>query len=892
MSAPVTPGVSAVEQYARQLVGRPSGARVLALRADPAWSGPANIDVDGVKVRVRGCPSALAAYQALLESGSEYLILLTDQSADHLGASLTARFVMQRVQIVDPWNAVAAMFAAASVAADVRAGGPDVATTLADHRPVNGYPAAATGVVTADLAFRALLARVLDLSREGLDLAGLLDASTDLEACARWQTVPSTVRAVVEAWSATGISHIAPVVLEIMASGRAVGAVTIGLVCDVLAAAGADPEAAAVRVRLEPFLGGRCLALPQARDLADAAIAYVLALPAGDTRRSQHASRAEQLLRDLQWPSGANLSAMLPAGYSERLRNLAAAVTAASDGGASGMENALVRLRGHDSADRINAAAMGRAVMAVRLVRWLTTPDAPATCLRQALQRQLNQDAWVDWALADVWTGSSDPTVSAAYRRVADRVSARRREHDRQFAKLLGEAVAADRLTDAGIRVSEALSRLVAPLASEQPVLLVVADGMSGAVAAELADGMTSLGWEEFVRDGSRLPVIAALPTLTRYSRTSLLTGSPRDGGQADEKSAFKAQLGGPLFHKDDLRAAAGEELPAAVRDAISSDSPVVGVVLNTVDDTLAAQDPGGIDWTIESITHLGPLLDAAVQAGRAVVLTSDHGHVVERGSTRPDVGQSDQRFRTANSEPADGEVLLAGPAVMTPGGRVVAAWDESLRYRSKAAGYHGGASAAEVTIPFLVFARSLGESVGPGWERAADQAPDWWTTPAATPTTPTRPTAAARRSRRARPKGSESGSPDRTRTADPPTLFAPPPEPAEPAAPAPTRGQIVAAEVLASEVYAQQSRRTARGGPSDQIVAAVLRFLADHGGRGTQVQVARAAGLPGHRAVGLVAALQRVLNVEGYPVVGLDPDGLTVLLDERLLSEQFEVRL
>ena len=40
----------------------------------------------------------------------------------------------------------------------------------------------------------------------------------------------------------------------------------------------------------------------------------------------------------------------------------------------------------------------------------------------------------------------------------------------------------------------------------------------------------------------------------------------------------------------------------------------------------------------------------------------------------------------------------------------------------------------------------------------------------------------------------------------------------------------------------------------------------------------------------GAFAVLQRVLNVEGYQVLGLDPDGSTAVLDEDLLREQFGV--
>jgi hypothetical protein len=41
----------------------------------------------------------------------------------------------------------------------------------------------------------------------------------------------------------------------------------------------------------------------------------------------------------------------------------------------------------------------------------------------------------------------------------------------------------------------------------------------------------------------------------------------------------------------------------------------------------------------------------------------------------------------------------------------------------------------------------------------------------------------------------------------------------------------------------------------------------------------------------GAVLHVQRLLNVEGYPVLRVDADGSTVVLDEALLREQFGVR-
>ena len=41
----------------------------------------------------------------------------------------------------------------------------------------------------------------------------------------------------------------------------------------------------------------------------------------------------------------------------------------------------------------------------------------------------------------------------------------------------------------------------------------------------------------------------------------------------------------------------------------------------------------------------------------------------------------------------------------------------------------------------------------------------------------------------------------------------------------------------------------------------------------------------------GAVLHAQRLLNVEGYPVLRVDADGATVILDEVLLREQFGIR-
>ena len=54
---------------------------------------------------------------------------------------------------------------------------------------------------------------------------------------------------------------------------------------------------------------------------------------------------------------------------------------------------------------------------------------------------------------------------------------------------------------------------------------------------------------------------------------------------------------------------------------------------------------------------------------------------------------------------------------------------------------------------------------------------------------------------------------------------------------------------------------------------------------------LAVAAGVPAQRIAGTVTMLRRLLSVEGYQSVTVDSDGQTVLLDERMLRDQFGLK-
>ena len=101
----------------------------------------------------------------------------------------------------------------------------------------------------------------------------------------------------------------------------------------------------------------------------------------------------------------------------------------------------------------------------------------------------------------------------------------------------------------------------------------------------------------------------------------------------------------------------------------------MVGIVLNTIDDALDKGKPGPAHWTMDEVTYLRQVLDEARRAGRPVILTADHGHVLDRGQG-PNGGpgqphpanaaQSDSaRYRFG--VPGTGEITVRGPRVLIP---------------------------------------------------------------------------------------------------------------------------------------------------------------------------------------------------------------------------------
>jgi hypothetical protein len=365
-------------------------------------------------------------------------------------------------------------------------------------------------------------------------------------------------------------------------------------------------------------------------------------------------------------------------------------------------------------------------------------------------------------------------------------------------------------------------------------------------------------------------------------SRASLLAGKVVQGDSAVEKRSFtthpdlvsvsRAAHPPLLFHKGELIEAGAVGLSGAVRDAVrDTHRKIVGVVLNAVDDHLARSDQLRFSWIISQFHHLDALLYEARLANRAVIITCDHGHVLEDGTLHL-AGNEEERWRTFSEILVEQEVIFEGPRIEQATGlrRIIVPRSETVRYGQRKQGYHGGATAQEVLVPIGVFA-TLDRAIK-GWEALPDCLPRWWHPIEGSPTAAH--SALDRRTRGSKERSGGQGS-----------LF----------------GGVQADEeeelhadwivrLLSPSVFAAQRRLAGRSAPSRQHVEACLKVLDQHRDRIPRRALAEALGQPDVHLARVLVGLQRLLHIDGYQIITVDEESGTVELNRQLLNRQFQL--
>jgi len=887
-----TPQIAA--QLERVLASDPS-AVALAIRANARQPWPETLSQRGRQFALRWCESSLAIREALCDverqdSVSAGLVVITPLATHEIAEDIAARLARARVFQPEGWDIVRHLFQAKET--DARLGRfAWMPQSLIDGAAQGPYPPVANGFLGLETAWQEVLRRFLRIPTARPDAVSLLTWSMTAGADAALDQLTAAARADVMRWLAETAGSAGEMVLGCIEAGRTADALPLGLVCGVVFAPEGEGQAALgqAAIRLERFVNDKHIGVSEGRAWARAAEQVVRAAALDATRATL--DRADALLRDLRVAEFAHLSDLLPAALDQRMQDFALALSAhvaePTEANLAQVEQQADRALRHT----LMAAQPPRAErveMARRLSRWLLTAPRSATSLQTAVTWQSDEGAFVDWARFRLLGGDEIPELSQAYSACREELIARRNKFAQPFAQALIEWNANKPAVDGRlVPIESVLERVLAPIAAAHPTLLLVMDGLSISIFRELFARSASHGWAEMVPSdiGQPLVGVAALPTVTEVSRTSLLCGRLTLGVAAQEKAGFAShaallahsRAGTPprLFHKGDL--ADATNLAPEVRAAIADPHQrVIGVVYNAVDDHLSGPDQLHQRWTLEDLRLLLPLLREAREARRVVVITADHGHLLEDGTTQLAGGESD-RWRPGADSRAPHEVAVSGGRVVTSDGSntVVCLWGESTRYGGRKNGYHGGLSPQEVTVPLSVMV-PLGMNL-PGWTPAPPAQPEWWELPPIAKSKEAEPAIAPPARPTGRKPTAQTGQPQLFDTTE------------LPPAPAPAAPDWISA-LLSGAIYASQRQLAARVALPDEKMRLLLTALSERGGKLSRAALAQRLSLPEIRLGGMLSAVRRMLNVDQTPVLVVDEAAGTVELNIALLHQQFRV--
>lgn len=589
-------------------------------------------------------------------------------------------------------------------------------------------------------------------------------------------------------------------------------------------------------------------------------------------------------------------------------------------------EDAWCSLERHEDFLRADKAEeIERVEMALRLATWLVVyheqpVEAPLSSHEDAErlgQWYVKDGGYIDWArrrARALHTGAIAVGVSAVVA-AADRL---RQALDERFASALADWITAGRPSKNIVPIDAALKRVAVRFLeqdADRRLLVLLMDGMAWAQAVQLLQSLGrdgrrwgTLAWHAHaanrVGESPTPAMFAALPTVTEYSRAAFFAGAlPKDGEKLDTSkdverfAANKAlhsfvpgDLKPKLLLRGDGHTADGSLSKEAQGLIASTEQRVVAMVINAIDASLKSDSQQEQRWGIEAFRSLPQILDAAMQAGRHVLLAADHGHVpADRLSNLGPGDGGGARYRLWRGEQdalQPGERLFKGEGVYLPRGAqgLVLLENDAVRYGGAPhAGEHGGASLAEVVAPCVLvgFDDEVRAAQDPALQVRSFYVPEWWTR--ALPTSVVGALSHSEPAPRKKPKKSNDNQVALPGFAAPAAQETAPTRPSEPAKPGDLLPQLANSEMLKAR-SSDASLRT-------KTVAAV-HFLLLRSCAAPSAAFASHLGEPEFRIAGLISKLQEVLNLDGYEILRFDRTHRQVFLDKEKLEQQFQVKL
>ena len=880
------------------------------------------VTVCDITLHVIYCSSELAIRYELLQQrpAGARLVLLCSLDNSTLAEDIRARLWRQSLRRIDAWQTLIERLELRAIDPRLtKIGKHWFADALLEVWPQIEKDSHLGDVLDHDTAWQALARGWLNFNAAELDADTLFAWSIESPA---ERPAPSGMLQNIGHWLSPRLGDIAEPVMAALRVDEAIAnddvstslasaakeLLPLGLVIQLILTHSQPNESATMLVRLEErYLGRKRPDNSSMTAFGDAAVRFTQRIlsqsGAASAAKIQRAmERAQRILHELDCPALSLHSDLLPRGHQLRVEKLATALQNYLSGGSTSdwqqVEDCLRHVNAHQQAESVEQKQ--RVNVPVALARWLRfkAPELAKIKHAPALMRTYRTNGgFVDFIRARLWSGDTVTKLSDTYELLLAQTREQLEAANERFASDIEGLARGDELPTDLEYVENAIEKLIAPLVRQQPVLMLVMDGMSQAVWRELADNFFHQNWTEYHRKSESgttdsyhgCSLVAAFPSITKVCRHALFTGQLTQGNSADEQRGFAShpalqsstsKAAPPvIFHKDKLKDTGKPGLSAHVREVLANEKhQAVAVVVNVIDDQLSSNDQLSSRWGEDSLPLVDQLLSAAREGNRLVVLTSDHGHVRAFESSRGNVDEDPQegRYKAGTESADDGEVVVAGSRVVNKDNRIVAPWSEQIRYAHPKKGYHGGVSLQEVVIPFAVYGSKSLDIQLDGWREVTQQLPDWWQLQSDTDSTidpSPEPQQIGKPKKQPAPKQYE--------TVD---LF----EPVKEIETEVSASYHWIASLLQSPIFVTQKKRAARVNIDDATLRSLLECLDSRGDQAGTIELAEAIDKPARRIPGLIAGARRILNIDGYDILSHDTDSGTVRLNSQQLKVQF----
>jgi len=879
-----------------------NGAQHIAIRSPGAWKGERILFVDEAEHLVIPCVSDLQVREALIRAELEKkpAILLCSIGDDALGEDVVDRLAKRRVHPPQVRDMVAELFAVSPAPTEEQLKkriDPRVLknkvlmAALVEHVPPEGYPPVASGTLDLQTAWTALISQIIGERVETPSLTRLLEWSLDPKTLERLAGMRDDLKQAFIDWFTRSKGETVRFMMAAIDSGFGAHLVPLGLslgiVFDPMHYRNAEHQQA--RGRLERYFQHRDIDEESAHAWFRVSRTLISQIPDPATKSTRRAllNRVDEFVATLGLSERAWISNDSPLGLDQRYRRAGEALRQALDAkkpaGLETIHSHLTAIREHILGG-VDAERLSRVEMAYRLIQWLRTTNKPEAAESfEVMVTQYHQDGgFIDWARNRLKETDESQELQKAYDAILKMVENRSDHFEATFAKQLREWTRSEHRSSSFTLIENVLEEVVTPVAKQRHLLLLVLDGMSVAVFRQLLQNILQNDWAEIINTEAGLPrpVIATLPSVTAISRRALFLGRLDPATSGTEEGEFKnnellfqgsgSQVRPKLFKMGDLSDESSGGIASSVREAMGDKKcRIVSVVLNAIDDHLDSGKQVDFEWTRNTIRGLRNLLRQAADSGRIVIMTSDHGHVLDFGTKQlncPKEGRGD-RFRPADGKAREGELEFDGSRIRqaTGSNRMTLACSAHIRYGGSKRGYHGGANPQEVVVPLAVLS-SIRNEPPEEWAEAPSYQPAWWQMDPFEPAPVAPPKAKIDKAI----AGLE--------------LF----EQAAPTDVAEASGWVRA--LLQSPIYKEQSKLAVRGAPADDLMEKLLGALDNRGGTVVKQALAQELGMPPFRVDGLIQNVSRILNVDGYEIIAFDRNSDAVTLNVGLLRTQFSL--